>query len=241
MTVALLVDDATSVAGLFADVLRSRLDWQVLIARNLVEVNSLLDLGEEFQLALIDLSYPHEQHNGLDVLLAVATNNSATRLVVLTQGDDWVANLLADAWEAFPLATVISKSTPLDQQLAMLRQVEQEGWADPDPVLRPWLPSSRSPWRRADQYGRLVQHAGHAKLWTALLEVPTEPSYRELSLRTGLKLNTLKNYRSQLVSELTLHGLDDPSLRAMQEFARRCRPFLQPFLDAKLGFADADH
>jgi hypothetical protein len=46
-----------------------------------------------------------------------------------------------------------------------------------------------------------------------------------------LKLNTLKNYRAQLVQELRAHGLDDPTLKEMQAFALRCRPFLAPYVD----------
>jgi hypothetical protein len=49
-----------------------------------------------------------------------------------------------------------------------------------------------------------------------------------------LKLNTVKNYRSQLLPELRVHRLDDPSLREMQEFAWRCRSFLRPYVEASL-------
>ena len=35
--------------------------------------------------------------------------------------------------------------------------------------------------------------------------------------------------------KLSLHGLDNPAMREMQVFARRCRPFLQPFVVQKLG------
>jgi hypothetical protein len=49
--------------------------------------------------------------------------------------------------------------------------------------------------------------------------------------RTGLRLNTVKNYRAQLVPDLELHGLRDPSLKEMGEFAQRCQSFLVPYLE----------
>ncbi|MEO5724887.1 MAG: hypothetical protein ABIQ39_09660, partial [Ilumatobacteraceae bacterium] len=61
-------------------------------------------------------------------------------------------------------------------------------------------------------------------------------TYKALSDHSGLKLNTLKNYRQQLVFELGHHhGLRDPSLREMQSFAQRCNPFLKPYVDAALA------
>ena len=65
---------------------------------------------------------------------------------------------------------------------------------------------------------------GHAKLWQALLDGPDDVSYRDVVVATGLRLNTVKNYRAQLLPELLNHRLDDPSLREMQAFAGRCRP-----------------
>jgi hypothetical protein len=48
---------------------------------------------------------------------------------------------------------------------------------------------------------------------------------------SGLKLNTVKNYRAQLVPDLEMHGLRDPSLKEMGEFAQRCQSFLVPYLE----------
>ena len=61
-----------------------------------------------------------------------------------------------------------------------------------------------------------------------------EATYKNVSDATGLKLNTVKNYRSQLLNELRVHRLYDPSLREMQEFAWRCRAFLRPHVVAAL-------
>ena len=60
-----------------------------------------------------------------------------------------------------------------------------------------------------------------------------EPSYKEISDITGLKLNTVKNYRAQLLPDLKLHGLHEPTLPQMRDFALRCQPFLEPFLETR--------
>lgn len=231
----LLVDDATSLTELFADVLTTRKGWEVTVLGRADAVTAALVEAQTFHLAVVDLSFPGERATGLDVLLTVHHHSPATRLAVLTQGDDWVADLLRVAWEALPLATALSKTSPLDQQLAQLNQVLELGAAPPDPVLRPWLPAERSPWRSADGFGRLVPHLGHAKLWRALIDSSDEPSYQSLSIGTGLRMNTLKNYRAQLRGELALHGLNDPTMREMHAFAHRCRPLLEPHIAARFG------
>lgn len=231
----LLVDDAVGVATLFADVVANRMGWAVDVVAHPAAVTPASVSGANYDLAVVDLSFPGERETGLDVLLAVHHASPDTALVVLTQGDDWVADLLRVAWEALPLASALSKSSPLDHQLSCLAQVVRDGAAPPDPVLRPWLPIERSPWRAADAFSRLVAHLGHAKLWRALIDAPHEPTYQQLAVRTGLRLNTLKNYRAQLRGELALHGLDDPTLRGIHAFAQRCRPLLEPHIAARLG------
>ena len=81
----------------------------------------------------------------------------------------------------------------------------------------------------------LVGHAGHAKLWKALIELDEEPSYRELAARTGLSLSAVSNYRSELLNHLALHYLEAPRMREMQRFAKRCRALLAPHIRLKLG------
>lgn len=237
MTALLLVDDAQGWTELLADVIRTRLGWTVTVAHGPdVVADTALD-GAAFDIAVIDLSFPGDtgRRSGIDVLLWLHRTRPHTLLTVLTQGDEWVADALRDAWEAFALASVLSKSAPIDLTIAALAAIARDGSSAPDPVLAPLLPTQRSAWRSVEGYQRLVPHAGHAKLWQALIDCDDEPSYRDLAEITGLKLNTIKNYRGQLLPELALHDLEDPTMREMQQFARRCRPFLEAPIAARLG------
>lgn len=234
MTTLLLLDDATPINELLARELTEQLGYEVTAMRSIEELFASKTLG--FDVALVDLSFPGSAHTGLDALLFLHEHSATTRLVVLTQGDDWVADMLRDAWEALPLAGAMSKSAPLSTLVPAIRHLaDRDGQPLVDPVLAPLLPSVRSPWRSLAGYARLVQHAGHAKLWRALIQSPTEPSYRDLADTTGLSVNTVRNYREQLLGELALHGLENPSMRDMQGFARRCRPFLDPQIEARLA------
>jgi hypothetical protein len=232
MTRLLLLDDAASINELVA---RELVRHGVCEVTALARVEDLLsDPRPAYEIAVVDLSFPGSHYSGIDALLHLYTNAPDAALVVLTQGDDWVADMLRDAWEAFPLATAISKSAAIATLVSTLEQVITTGSAPVDPVLAPLLPVMRSPWRSLEGYARLIQHAGHAKLWRALIEADADPSYRDLALATGLTVNTVRNYREQLLSELALHGLDNPAMREMQVFARRCRPLLDPYVRARL-------
>ena len=232
MTQVLLVDDASALAELFAEAITSRLGYDVTVAVSLRDVEDIVAGLVHLDLALIDLSFPQEPGSGIDALDTVHRLHPEACLVIITQGDDWVAEMLRDAWELLPVATVISKSAPLAYQLDAIALVVNTGAAPVDPAIQPMLPAIRSPFRTPSRFRYLVQHAGHVKLWSALIAAPV-PSYREIADRSGLKLNTVKNYRTQLLLELAIHGLDDPSLREMQEFAQRCRVFLNPYLSGQ--------
>jgi DNA-binding NarL/FixJ family response regulator len=229
----LLVDDASALAELFAEAIRSRLDYEVKVVVALADVSDALDGVDELSLAIVDLSFPQERGSGLDALVEIHRRRPATTLAIITQGDEWVASILRDAWELLPIATVISKSAPLAYQMSAIEQVVSRGTAPVDPAIQPLLPAQRSPLRTEAAFGALVQHAGHIKLWRALLATD-EPTYKGLADAAGLKLNTVKNYRAQVLPELEVHGLRDPSLREMGEFAKRCRSFLVPFLEPGL-------
>lgn len=103
-----------------------------------------------------------------------------------------------------------------------------------DPAIRSLLPKHRNPERCAERFARLIAHKGHAKVWNVLMDHEFDATYNNVADATGLKLNTIKNYRSQLLPELRVHGLNDPSLKEMQDFAWRCRAFLKPFVAASL-------
>jgi DNA-binding NarL/FixJ family response regulator len=232
MTQLLLVDDASALAELFAEAIETKLGYSVAIAVCLADVAERLAELDSLDLAIVDLSFPQENGNGIDALAQIYRTCSKAKLAIITQGDVWVAEVLRDAWEVLPIVTVISKSAPLAYQLDAITSVIETGSAPIDPAIQTLLPASRSRHRTPASFGTLVQHGGHVKLWRALIAA-RETSYKEIADVSGLALNTVKNYRAQLLPELVVHGLHDPSLRHMREFALRCRAFLTPYLDAR--------
>lgn len=231
MATLLLVDDTQALTELFAAAIHEQLGHEVLTAFRLTDVGAVL-AAHVIDLAMVDLSFPNEAGSGIDALAEIHRTQPAALLSIVTQGDEWVAQLLRDAWELLPIATVISKSAPFALQLATVDQVLRDRSAPVDPAIRPLVPAQRNPLRSVDRFDRLVPHAGHAKLWIALLDASPNATYKEVADATGLKLNTIKNYRASLLGELALHGLDDPGLGEMREFALRCRAFLSPHLSA---------
>lgn len=227
----LLVDDAEALTNLFGRAVHDTLGHDITVIADLGDLDDHLDPAEPFDLALVDLSFPGQRGSGIDGLVQIQRRCPTTKLAIITQGDEWVADILRDAWELLPITTVISKSAPLDYQLGAIRKVLQDGSAPIDPAIQPLIPSNRNPWRTAETFASLVQHAGHAKLWIALIDADGDLSYRSIAASAGLKLNTIKNYRAQLLGELALHGMTDPSLVQMRAFALRCRSFLQPYID----------
>lgn len=224
MTRLLLLDDAAVVNDLFATLLRDSLQIDVVPMAAVGDLELALERGERFDFAVVDLSFPEERRTGMDALFAIFTADPSTVLAVITQGDSFVAQLLRDLWELLPIATVISKSAPISFQIDQVRQLVSTGSAPIDPSVQPLLPAERAEWRSLQRFSLLVPHIGHAKLWEALLQAPDDVSYRDIVRATGLTLNTVKNYRAQLLPELLNHGLDDPSLREMRAFAGRCAP-----------------
>jgi DNA-binding NarL/FixJ family response regulator len=231
----LLVDDAASLAELFGRAVEEALGHRVVVAVAVADVPEAIETGPSFDLAIVDLSFPQERCTGLDALAEIHRRSPDTRLALFTQGDDWVAESLRDAWELLPIGTIISKTAPLDYQMNAITDVLDHGSSPPDPAVQPLLPSHRPAWRTPERFAKLIQHQGHAKVWSVLIDDPDDATYKSVAAQTGLKLNTVKNYRSQLLAELNLHGLHDPTLREMQDFARRCRAFLRPYVDEALA------
>ena len=234
MTRLLIVDDSELAQELLAAQIRHELGWEVATTPSADGLDAFLDAHEPFDIAVVDLAFFGQERTGLDALLAIYEHTPACRLVVYTQGDSSVADMLRDAWDAFELGTALSKNRPIAAVLQDLREVAAHGTAPVDVLLQPWLPPQRSPWRSIEGYGRLVGHAGHAKLWRALIELEEEPSYKQLAEHTGLSLPSVRNYRSELLDNLALHYLDRPKMRQMQLFAKRCRPLLERHIRLKL-------
>jgi DNA-binding NarL/FixJ family response regulator len=205
MSNLLLVDDAAALAHMFGEAITTALGHDVYSVANLSDIDDAIDDHGPFDLALVDLSFPGQGGSGIDGLVTVRRRSPQTLLAIITQGDEWVAHVLRDAWELLPITTVISKSAPLDYQLDAIRRVLRDGSAPIDPAIQPLIPSNRNPWRTETTFKSLVQHAGHAKLWIALVESD---------------------------DELALHGLDDAGLVEMRSFAIRCRSFLEPYIES---------
>lgn len=250
----LLADDAASMIELFAQAVTSELGHEVTVVNSVAQVLQLWDaprrtlsvsrpspatalsqnsaevLEHRFDLAIVDLAFPAENTTGLSALYEIHERSPGTRLGILTQGDSWTQAILRDAWELMPIKLVLSKSAGLQYQLAQIQAVLNHTHVDVDPTLRMLLPAQRNPWRTPQNFGRLVLHHGHVKLWRALLEISEFPTYIGVAEHAGLSVNTVKNYRAQLLGELALHGMKSPGLREMSEFAQRCHAFLLPFL-----------
>lgn len=230
----LLVEDAAALAELFSEKLAERFEAVVDVCVAVMDVELFLK-NPTYDLALVDLSFPQEHASGLDALAEIHAASPSTKLAIMTQGDTWVSEILRDAWDLLPIATVISKTAPLTYQFEMVEQVLLHGRAEVDPAIQPLLPSHPNPERTIDRFGDLILHQGHAKVWNVLMDRRFDATYKNVADATGLKLNTVKNYRTQLLNELRVHGLFDPSLREMQDFAWRCRAFLRPHVDKSLG------
>lgn len=238
MTVALhvlLLDDATAVNELVARELEAELGCRVTTMTSVDELFACED--DSFDVALVDLSFAWAPHSGLDALCHLHETRPNVTLAIVTQGDEWVADQLRVAWEALPIAAAVSKSAPLRVLVEAVSALLAGATVPPDPVLQPMLPSTRSAFRSLEGYGRLVQHAGHAKLWRALWDGPDEPSYRDIAEATGLSVNTVRNYREQLLDPLATHGLTQPSLHEMSRFAKLVRSLLRPHVEARLARA----
>jgi len=76
-----------------------------------------------YALAIVDLSFSQEQATGLDALAEIHAADPQTKRAIMTQGDGWVGDLLRDAWDLLPIASIISKTAPLDYQLDMITDV----------------------------------------------------------------------------------------------------------------------
>jgi DNA-binding NarL/FixJ family response regulator len=132
------------------------------------------------------------------------------------------------------MASVISRTTGIDDLVNALHRVAA-GRPVIDEAFVDRLPQARSSHRAGPAYQRLVPHAGHAKLWRALLADDDMLTYKDIADRSGLSVNTVRNYRDDLLPELRLHGLDNPPMHRMQRFAHLARPLILAAIDARCG------
>ena len=229
----LLVDDSAHARELFADAIRQKLEFDVVALKSPREVTAEYLTANPFDVVVSDLSFAGEHLHGADVFLTARSVSPTPRIVALTDGDGWAVDLLRDVWDVLRPEGVVCKGSSVQAQLQSIAEVARFGETEVDPLLEPMLPKQRSPWRSLEGFSRLVQHRGHAKLWVSVLACGPHAEYQDLSEHSGLRMNALRNYRAQLLPELSLHGLSNPPMRDLYEFVHRCRPFLAPWIKAK--------
>lgn len=226
----LIVDPSVTLVEL----LSQHLDGRDLAVEGYWSAGNVMDIAPSRStrpagVALVSLDFVGAP-GGLDVMVALTRWCPETSLIAYVGDEPEAQALLRVAWEAFGLAGVVSKSSSLSTLTRVIEEVHRCGRAEPDERLGPLLPAGRSPWRSAAAFERLVPHAGHAKLWRALLDSERASPYKDLASRSGLTINTIRNYREDLLPELRLHGLDSPTMKEMHAFAHRARPLLAPWL-----------
>jgi DNA-binding NarL/FixJ family response regulator len=168
---------------------------------------------------------------GLESILTFGRAHLETAIVFFTAAVDELR--LSIAWDAVRPASAVSKRSPLRVLDHTLAAVVKRGSCPPDPALHlRSLPTSKP--CGVDTCDWLVPHRGHAKLWQALLEAHAPPTYRTIADRTGLAVNTIRNYRDDLLAELANWGLVNPTMREMHEFAAAVGPLLRPVVETRL-------
>ncbi|MBM3684653.1 MAG: response regulator transcription factor [Actinobacteria bacterium] len=229
----LLVDEAVGFSELFAVALRDGLDAAVDVVAG-PDAAGAVAAAARPHVAVVDDRFPAFDCSCIDALVAIRERSPETKLVVLSRGDAAIVPAVRDAWELLPVVAVLSRTRTVEDLVDALRTVTEGGEGIVDAPFRAVLPEGRPSWRSVERFRLLVQHLGHAKLWSALLDPSVDIAYQAVAAQCGLAVNTIKNYRAQLLPELSVHGLDDPSLREMQAFAHRCRVLLRPWVDARL-------
>ncbi len=232
MLQVLIIDDVPAFSSKIAeDIIKHELADECL---QLQELHLLPKVLEEstFDLALVDLSFPLQRpRSGVDAVLYLHIHAPSTPVAILSQGDEFVSDMIRDLWEAFPLVSALSKSR--FDHVETVRQLLSGQAVPPDPDVRMFLPASRNPNRSFLEYRRLLpMHAGLRRLWKALIAVRGEVNPRTVAALTEtatlkpLSPASIAAYRQLVLSDLERHGLFSPSLAEMAQFARRVRPML---------------
>ena len=230
MARVLVVDDTPVFAGKIADDLRNGIGADVVEVHQLSELPSALTTGR-FDVAIVDLSFPFQSpRSGLDALLFLRMRSPDTRCAVLTQGDEFVAEMVRDAWETLNVDTVLSKTRLAHTE--SVRSLLAGNVVEPDSDAKLLLPARRSPDRQLSEYRRLFPHRGLHRLWSSLIAIRNDVNPKSVAKLTAteteapLSPNAVANYRQLVLSDLERHGLIHPTLIEMARFARRTRPFL---------------
>jgi DNA-binding NarL/FixJ family response regulator len=227
----LIIDDTPAFTAKIGDDLRKALDVDVVELHHLHELPAAV-AAAHFDVAIVDLSFPFQRpRSGLDALLYFHLFSPTTNCAILSAADEFVSEMICDAWEAFDLATVLSK-TRLHHTESVAALLKGET-VQPDADARLLLPSKRNPARSLDAYVRLLpQHRGLHRLWRALIAIRGDVNPKTVAQLTGsddqqqLSPSAIANYRQLVLPPLESHGLIAPTLIEMARFARRVRPLL---------------
>jgi CheY-like chemotaxis protein len=223
----LIIDDVPAFSSKIAeDVIKHQLADECVQLQQLHLLPPALEMAE-FDLALVDLSFPLQRpRSGVDAVLYLQTHAPTTSIALLSQGDEFVADMIRDLWEAFPLVSALSKSR--FDHIESVGQLLLRQPVPPDPDVRMFLPATRNPNRSLHEYRRLLpMHAGLRRLWKALIAVRGDVNPRTVAALTEtptqkpLSPASIAAYRQLVLADLEKHGLISPSLAEMAQFARR--------------------
>jgi DNA-binding NarL/FixJ family response regulator len=225
-----MIDDNPALTAKIGQDLRNALDVEVVELHHLHKLPAAV-AATHFDVAIVDLSFPYQQpRSGLDALLYFHLVSPTTNCAILSAADEFVSEMICDAWEAFDLGTVLSK-TRLHHTESVTALLKGEK-VQPDADARLLLPSTRNPARSLDAYVSLLPHHGLHRLWRALIAIRGDVNPKKVAKLTGsddqeqLSPSTVANYRQLVLQPLQSHNLVAPTLIEMARFARRVRPLL---------------
>lgn len=184
-------------------------------------------------LAVIDMNYAAYDMSGLDVLLLLYRHVPACRLVVLTNGDPAVGDMLRISWEALPVVAALSKGTLFpDFERAIVDALAGKDFIDAD--LQAWLPKERDRARSIDQFRGLIGHAGHARLLLSLCEHADPPSQGEIAQSNGWVVATVRNYTDHITQRLEIFGFGKMGYAELYSFVQAARAIVREVASSHL-------
>lgn len=229
MAEVLLVDDRKATAQMYEEWL-TRLGHDVTVVNDPDLVTAERVTEQRPDLAIIDLSYGNSDLSGLDVLLLLFRRCPGCRLVILTNGDAAVGDVLRIAWEALPIRVAISKGALFNEfERAIHAASADQEWVDVD--LSAWIPSRRDPGRSIERFGGLIGHAGHARLLQYLCASRSQPSQAEVARENGWVVATVRNYAEHISQGLTILGYQKMTFAELHTFVQAARPIVSEAAD----------